>query len=36
MQWEQIGEGEYVCGLEPANCSMFGRADSRKAGNSRL
>ena len=31
MQWKQIGEGEYVCGIEPTNCSMFGRADSRKA-----
>jgi hypothetical protein len=33
MQWKQMGEGEYVCGIEPTNCSIFGRAESRKAGS---
>ncbi|MHB1348217.1 MAG: aldose 1-epimerase family protein [Candidatus Humimicrobiaceae bacterium] len=32
VQWKQIGEGEYVCGMEPANCKIFGRAEERKAG----
>lgn len=27
-----IGEGEYVCGMEPANCKISGRAGERKAG----
>jgi hypothetical protein len=25
-QWKQMGEGDYVLGLEPANCSVLGRA----------
>ncbi|MFP4502334.1 MAG: aldose 1-epimerase family protein [Candidatus Hydrogenedentota bacterium] len=25
MQWKQLGEQDYVCGLEPANCGVEGR-----------
>lgn len=28
-QWKQMGEGEYVLGLEPCNCYVDGRADAR-------
>ena len=28
-QWKQMGEGEYVLGLEPCNCYVGGRTDSR-------
>lgn len=28
-QWKNIGMGEYVCGLEPCNCSVEGRAKDR-------
>jgi galactose mutarotase-like enzyme len=31
-QWKMMGEGEYVCGIEPANCRVFGRATEREAG----
>lgn len=31
-QWKQMGEGEYVLGIEPANCYVGGRADSRRNG----
>ena len=29
-QWKQMGEGEYVLGMEPANCYVGGRADARQ------
>lgn len=29
-QWKQMGEGEYVLGMEPCNCKVGGRADARK------
>jgi hypothetical protein len=29
-QWKQMGEGEYVLGLEPCNCFVGGRAEARK------
>ena len=28
--WKQMGEGEYVLGMEPCNCQVGGRADARK------
>lgn len=28
-QWKQMGEGEYVMGMEPCNCYVGGRIDSR-------
>jgi hypothetical protein len=31
-QWKMMGQGEYVCGIEPANCRVFGRAAEREAG----
>lgn len=31
-QWKMMGEGEYVCGIEPANCRVLGRAAERAAG----
>jgi hypothetical protein len=31
-QWKQMGEGEYVLGLEPCNCQVGGRAEARKNG----
>lgn len=32
VQWKQIGEGDYVCGLEPATNKPEGRAAARAAG----
>lgn len=32
-QWKQMGEGEYVLGMEPGNCLVGGRADVRKNGS---
>lgn len=32
-QWKNIGMGEYVCGLEPCNCSVEGRAKDRGDGS---
>lgn len=29
-QWKQMGEGEYVLGLEPCNCFVGGRSEARK------
>jgi hypothetical protein len=29
-QWKQMGEGEYVLGLEPSNCHVEGRAKARQ------
>jgi len=31
-QWKMMGEGDYVMGIEPCNCSPRGRATSREAG----
>ncbi|MEI6142071.1 MAG: aldose 1-epimerase family protein [Mariniphaga sp.] len=31
-QWKQMGEGDYVMGLEPCNCYVGGRADPRNEG----
>jgi len=31
-QWKQMGEGEYVVGLEPCNCYVGGRTDPRNEG----
>jgi hypothetical protein len=32
IEWKMMGEGEYVVGLEPANCGVKGRAEERRAG----
>jgi hypothetical protein len=31
-QWKQMGEGEYVLGMEPCNCYVGGRVDPRNNG----
>ncbi|MCX7919949.1 MAG: aldose 1-epimerase family protein [bacterium] len=31
-QWKMLGQGIYVCGLEPGNCGVLGRAKEREAG----
>ena len=31
-QWKQMGEGDYVMGMEPCNCYVSGRADPENAG----
>ena len=31
-QWKQMGEGEYVMGMEPCNCYAGGRVDPRNSG----
>lgn len=31
-QWKQMGEGEYVMGMEPCNCYVGGRVDPRNSG----
>ncbi|MCC6484144.1 MAG: aldose 1-epimerase family protein [Armatimonadetes bacterium] len=31
-QWKMLGQGAYVCGLEPANCQTLGRSAERRAG----
>jgi hypothetical protein len=31
-QWKMMGANEYVCGIEPANCLVLGRAEERAAG----
>jgi hypothetical protein len=31
-QWKMMGANEYVCGIEPANCLVLGRASERAAG----
>lgn len=33
IQWKQMGEGEYVCGIEPSNSLIGGRAAERQAGD---
>jgi hypothetical protein len=35
-QWKQLGLGEYVAGVEPANCFGRGRADDRARGTLRV
>jgi hypothetical protein len=32
VQWKQPGEGEYVLGIEPGNCFVQGRKNSRERG----
>ncbi|MFN8530580.1 MAG: aldose 1-epimerase family protein [Anaerolineae bacterium] len=32
MEWRMVGQGAYVMGLEPANCSVMGRAGERREG----
>ncbi len=32
IQWKMMGQGTYVCGMEPANCYVTGRADARAEG----
>jgi len=32
VEWKMMGEGEYVVGMEPANCGVGGRAEERAAG----
>ena len=32
IQWKQVGEGEYVCGIEPGNSLVRGRAIEREKG----
>ncbi|HEX9005700.1 MAG TPA: aldose 1-epimerase family protein [Bacteroidota bacterium] len=32
IEWKMMGEGEYVVGMEPANCLVGGRAAERAAG----
>lgn len=36
IQWKMVGEGEYVLGLEPANCLVEGRAKERARGTLQL
>jgi len=31
-QWKMMGQGEYVVGIEPANCRVLGRKAEREAG----
>jgi hypothetical protein len=31
-EWKMMGCSEYVCGIEPANCLVLGRARERAAG----
>jgi hypothetical protein len=35
IQWKMMGQGHYVCGLEPANCLVGGRAAERDRGTLR-
>jgi len=32
MEWKMMGEGDYVVGMEPANCLVEGRAKEREEG----
>jgi hypothetical protein len=32
IEWKMMGANEYVCGVEPANCLVLGRAAERAAG----
>jgi hypothetical protein len=31
-QWKQMGEGDYVLGMKPCNCSVGGRTDNGEKG----
>lgn len=33
VQWKQLGEGDYVMAIEPANCHTLGRAQERQMGS---
>jgi hypothetical protein len=33
VEWKMMGEGEYVVGLEPCNCSVEGRNKDRERGS---
>ena len=35
-QWKQMGEGEYVTGLEPGNCLPIGQSGNREKGMLRM
>lgn len=35
-QWKMMGQGNYTCGLEPANCLPLGRAAWRRQGQLRM
>ena len=35
-QWKMVGEGEYVFGMEPANCWVQGRAKERQRGTLKM
>src|SRR5437879_3825393 len=32
IEWKMMGQGNYVVGIEPANCSVMGRAAERARG----
>ena len=32
MQWKRLSKGDYVVGLEPANCEAVGRTEMKKRG----
>ncbi|MBO5722910.1 MAG: aldose 1-epimerase family protein, partial [Lentisphaeria bacterium] len=34
--WKQMGEGEYVIGMEPGNCTPTGQSDNEKSGMLRM
>jgi len=33
IEWKMMGAGTYVCGMEPANCLVMGRAAERERGS---
>ena len=35
-QWKQLGEGEYVIGIEPCNCRVEGRVKQRQRGDAEI
>ena len=35
VEWKQMGEGDYVCGLEPGTWAPEGRAEARRRGELR-
>jgi hypothetical protein len=36
IQWKMMGQGEYVVGLEPANCFPEGQAQNAERGTLRM
>ncbi|MBE0478601.1 aldose 1-epimerase family protein [Candidatus Aerophobetes bacterium] len=36
VEWKMMGEGEYVVGMEPANCRVEGRAKERQRGTLKM